>query len=280
MRYVAAACCCAVIVFLPASARSGESGRSEPSFREVLRRFIGHRKVFEPPSGYPTGANHSIALEYAVELRKNGSDEAVDPERHQFTPGDQIRVRIQSFDDVYVYVFFEDEQGWRHCLLPSAKNVPRLVKHDQPIELPTDGSVFEFESGYKGETLVLVATKDLDGDLATLCEAVCKKRSLTLTPEERSIQNELRDRNDKALLAIQSRQSMAVAYHGPISSESLSRVTAEMQERGAADALFVEPPGDDEASTLALFVSKSEVCPSLAVCIPLKSAAAPLAGMP
>jgi hypothetical protein len=279
IRPMAAACCCAVAVL----ALWGDARGAEPSFREVLRRYIGHRKDASEkglPSGYPTDARHSIALEYAVQLRHNGSDESVDPERHQFMPGDQIRVRIQPFDDVYVYVFFEDDSGCRHCLLPSDKNAPRLAKHDQPIELPTDGTVFEFETGCKGETLVLVATKDLEGDLATLCEAVCKKRVGTLTPEERTAQSELRQRNDKALAAIQDRQLMAVAYHGPISSRSLSQVTAEMQERGVADALLVEPPGDGQPSTLALLLSKSEVPPRLAIRIPLKSVDVASASIP
>ncbi|HWB09077.1 MAG TPA: DUF4384 domain-containing protein [Pirellulales bacterium] len=281
MRRMTAVCYCAVT----ALALWGQARGAEPTFRQVLHRYLGHRKdvseqKLQPPSGYPTDASHSIALEYAVELRHGGSDEAVDPEQHQFVPGDQIRVRIEPFDDLYVYVFFEDEEGRRQCLLPRDKSLPRLVKHDQPIELPTDGTVFEFERGCKGETLVLVATKELDGNLATLCEAVYKKRGASLTPEERTAQNELRQRNDKALASIQTRQSMAVAYRGRISAESLARVTAEMEERGVGDALLVEPPGDDRPSTLALFVSKSEVAPRLAIRIPLRSADVAPAGMP
>lgn len=279
MKHVVLVCCCAVAVLHFWVEAQG----AEPPFREVVRRYIGHRKDVsqkEPPAGYPTDVSQSIALEYAVKLRHNGSDESVDAEQHQFVPGDQIRVRIQPFDDVYIYVFFEDEGGCRHCLLPSDKNQPRLAKHDQPIELPTDGTVFEFEMGCKGETLVLVATKDLDPDLAALCEAVCKKRSATLTPEERTAQAELRQRNDKALAAIQDRQSLAVGYHGRISSQSLARVAAEMKERDVADALLVEPPGADQPSTLALFLSKSEASPRLVIRIPLKSADVASASIP
>jgi hypothetical protein len=280
MRRMTVSCCCAVTVL----AFWGQTWGAEPTFREVLRRYMAHGKEVSeqraPPAGYPTDASRSIALEYAVELRRGGSDEAVDPDQHEFVPGDQIRVRIQSFDDVYVYVFFEDEQGQRCCLLPSDKNLPRLVKHDQTLELPTDGTVFEFESGCNRETLVLVATKEFDTDLATLCEAVCKKRGAALTQSEQTAQVELRERNDRALAAIQNRQSRAVAYRGLISAEALSRVTAEMEEQGLADALLVEPPGDDQPSTLALFVSKSEVAPRLAIRIPLRSADAVPASMP
>lgn len=264
-------CSCALTAFVLSATAQG----AEPTLREILRRYVSHRTEaveHEPPPGYPGDASHIIALEYAVQLRRDGLDEPVDPAKYRFHIGDQIRVRIQPFSDLYVYVFFEDEQGCRHCLLPTDKNSPRLAKSDQPIELPTDGTVFEFEAGSKGETLVLVASNVIDADLSTLCDAVCKKRDAILTPDERSTQLELRQRNDKAISSIRSRQSMAVAFRGQLSTQALTRVSAEMEERNAVDATILEPPGKDQPSTLAMFISKSESPPRLAVSIPLQSA--------
>jgi hypothetical protein len=272
-------CGCAVTAF----ALSATAHGAEPTWRETLRRYASHRNEVvqhEPPPGYPADASHFIALEYAVQLRRDGLDEPVDPATYRFHTGDQIRVRIQPFNELYVYVFFEDEQGCRHCLLPTDKNSPRLAKRDQPIELPTDGTVFEFEAGSKGETLVLVASNDIDADLSTLCDAVCKKRDATLTPDERSTQLALRQRNDKALRSIFSRQTMAVAYRGQLSTKALMQVSAEMEERSALDATILEPPGKDEPSTLAMFISKSESPLRLAVTIPLESADGPNTASP
>lgn len=271
-------CCAAILLCGLAEARA-----ADPAFREVLRRYVGHHKEAveqEPPPGYPAGADRVIALEYAVLLRRDGLDAPVDPAKYRFQQGDQIRVRIQPFSDLYVYVFFEDERGCRRCLLPSDKNSPRLAKHDQPVELPTDGSVFEFEAAAREETLVLVASEQPDSDLTTLCEAVCKKRDEKLTPEERTTQIELKDRNEKALASIQNRQAMAVAFRGRLSSTSLARVSSEMNERGAADAFLEEPPGERQSSTLVMLISKSAVAPRLSVMIPLKAAATTAANVP
>lgn len=279
-RLVAVAVCGCVSMVLLGLA---EARDVEPSFRELLRRYIGHRKDADdlaPPRGLPKDTAHAIALEYAVQLRHDGIDEAVDPNRYQFRPGDQIRVRIQPFSDLYVYVFFEDEHGCRRCLLPSDKNLPRLAKHDQPIELPTDGTVFEFDASSKGETLVIVASKEPDSELTTLCEAVCKKRDATLTPQERTVQAELRQRNEKTLSAIERRQSDAVAFQGSLSSGSLEQVASEMDERGIDDALLYEPAGMAQPSTLVMFISRLMAAPKLAVRIPLRSSEASVAAMP
>lgn len=272
----AVGCCAAIFLCF-----SVEANAAEPAFREVLRHYVGrHKEAGEQklPPGYPVEADQVIGLEYAVLLRTNGLDEPVDPEKHRFLPGDQIRVRIQPLNDLYIYVYFEDDRGCRRCLLPSDKNSPRLAKHDQPVELPTDGSVFEFEAVANEETLVLVASEQPDNELTTLCEAVCKKRDDRLTPEERTAQIELVDRNEKALASIQNRQAMAVAYRGRLSQTALARLSAEMKQRGAADAFLKEPPGEKQPSTLVMLISKSGGPPKLAVTIPLKSAASAPAG--
>jgi hypothetical protein len=243
---------------------SGEVGGVEPAFRDVLRRHV-------TPFGDSPDSGRVIGIEYAVLLRRSGLEEAVDSEKHRFQPGDQIRVRIQPFSDAYIYAFFEEEQG-RRCLLPTDKKLRRLAKRDQPVELPTDGAVFEFGAGFKGATLVLVASKDVDDSLATLCDAVCKKRDGTLTPEERTTRAELQVRNERALTVIRKRQSLAVAYHGRLSSQTLSSLWAKMEQRGAADAVLIEPPGSGQASTMAMFVTKADRPPKLIVGIPLKPA--------
>lgn len=278
LRLVARALgCCAVMAFcLSVNARAGE-----PSYRDVLRRYVVHHKDTDGadrPPGYPAEANQLIALEYSVLLRKDGLDEPVDPERHQFQQGDQIRVRIQPLSDLYVYVFFEDGRSCRRCLLPSDKNSPRLAKHDQPVELPTDGGVFEFDAASQQERLVLIASERPDGGLSTLCEAVCKKRDDRLTPQERALQTDLRARNDKALLSIRNHQAMAVAYHGRLSAKALSRASGEMKQRGATELLLEESLVDKQTTTLVMLISKSASPPQLAVTIPLKSALPAAAG--
>lgn len=273
----AVGCCAVVTICLAAVVCLAEVPAVEPPFRDLLRRYVGHHKdsvEVEDKLGFPAETNQVMGLEYAVLLQKDGVDEAVDPEKYLFHAGDQIRVRIQPMNDLYVYVFFEDDRGCRRCLLPSDKNSPRLAKHDQPVELPSDGSVFEFEAGAKQETLVLIATERPDANLTTLCEAVCKKRDDRLTPEERAVQTELRSKNEKELASIHDRLAKAVAYRGRLSAVALARLSAEMKQVGAQDALLKEAPFDKQSSTLVVLFSKSGSLPKLAVTIPLKSAMA------
>lgn len=261
----------------------GRAAAVEPPFRDLLRRYVGHLKEAEDLKdrlGFPAEVSQAIGLEYAVLLRKDGLDEAVDPAKHAFQAGDQIRVRIQPLNDIYVYVFFEDDRGCRRCLLPSDKNSTRLAKHDLPIELPNDGGVFEFEAGAKRETLVLIATERPDANLTTLCEAVCKKRQDRLTPEDRAVQTDLRSKNDKELSLIHERLSKAVAFRGRLSAPALTRLSAEMKQIGAQDALLEEPPLDKQTSTLMVLFSNSGSPVKLAVTIPLRSAAAETAKLP
>lgn len=249
---------------------------AEPVFRDSLRRFVSQRKEGEtkseqPPPGFSNGVEQAIGLEYSVMLHKDGIDEPVDPHRHRFHAGDQIRVRIQPLNDLYIYVFFEDPQGSRRCLLPNDKNSPRLARYDQPVELPSDGSVFEFEAAADQETLTIVATEQPDMELTTLCELVCKKRGDRLTAEERSLQAELKGKNERAVAVIQNRQQRAVIYRGQLSNESMGRVSSDMKQRGAQEAVVEEPPGDKQTSTLVAMFSNSTAPPKLLVTIPLKS---------
>lgn len=269
---VAARCApyCAVILWLSPPVHA-----AEPAFRETLRRYVDARsdetRSTEPPPGFASVVEHSIGLEYSVMLRKDGIDEPVDADHHRFHAGDQIRVRIQPLSELYIYVFFDDQGGCRRCLLPSDKNSPRLAKYDQPVELPSDGSVFEFEAAAEQETFTLIATQKPDEDLAGLCDLVCKKRSDRLSPEERTLQADLASKNQRAMTAIQDRQQKAVFYRGRLSPQSLSRAAADMKQRGADDVVVVEPPGEKQTSTLVMMFSTSTAAPKLVVSIALKA---------
>lgn len=263
--------CCAL---LAASVLPGAEPANSP-YRETVRHYVFHRgepSADRQPDLFPLDDERIVALEYTVLLRKDGNDEPVDAATHRFKRGEQIRVRIQSLQDLFLYVFFEDEAGCRHCLLPSDKNLPRLVKHDQPVELPTDGSVFEFEAAAKPGSLVLIATDEVDPELTTLCDAVCKKRETTLTPDERSVQTQLRQRNEKALATIKKVQAMALAYRGRLSAKVLDRLAAQVMESGADDVLVEEPAGESETSNLVMLISKAASHHKLAVTIPLNPA--------
>jgi hypothetical protein len=82
------------------------------------------------------------------------------------------------------------------------------------------------------------------------------------------------------MAAIHNRLHMAVAYHGRLSAQALGRLSAEMKQRGAQDALIEEPPGDKQASTLVVMFSKSTASPKLAVSIPLKATSAKKVELP
>lgn len=275
MKYpgIAARCagCCASLFLLLGGL---QLRATEPAFRDTLRRYVNQRASDvtsdESPPGFPSAVEHSIGLEYSVMLHKDGIDEPVDPDRHRFHAGDQIRVRIQPLNDLYIYVFFDDERGCRRCLLPRDKHSPRLARYDQPVELPSDGSVFEFEAAAEQETFTLIATQQPDNDLTTLCDLVCKKRG-DLSPEERTLQADLTSKNQRALTALQDRQQKAVFFRGLLSPQSLSRVAADMKQRGAQDVLVLEPPTEKQTSTLVIIFSNSTSPPKLVVSIPLKA---------
>lgn len=271
LRLVAFQCvgCCALMAFgsmkLPAA---------EPALRDALRRYVSQRANettnHESPPGFASAIEHTIGLEYSVMLHKDGIDQPVDAERHRFQPGDQVRVRIQPLNDLYIYVFFDDQHGCRRCLLPRDKNSPRLARFDQPVVLPSDGSVFEFEAAADQELFTLIATPRPDSDLTSLCDLVCKKRG-ELSPEERALQADLIHKNERALLALQDRQDKAIFFRGRLTLQSLGRAAADMKQRGAQDVLVLEPPSEKQTSTLVVAFSNSTAPPKLIVRISLKS---------
>lgn len=269
-RVVMAAVGCGVAAAFALSAKAGEA---EPALREVLRRNARQRQASprrdSGHGGFAGGGQ--IAVEYAIQLRKGGIEEAVDPEKHRFRPGDQIQVWIRPFSDAYVYVFFEDDHAHRRCLVPQDARVPLLAKHNRPIELPVDGEVFEFAAGFKGAALVLVACKEANAELADLCQALRRQGSGQAAPK-------LRD--EKPLAVIRERQAQAVSYRGRLSNRVLSRVWTEVEKRDAADAVLLEPPGNGQAATLAMLITRTRHSPALMVRIPLHAAEAVTVNVP
>lgn len=247
---------------------------AEPSFREAVRRSLGHGNPPEDRKGLPglpAELEQVIALEYSVLLHKEGIEQAVNPATYSFRTGDKIRVRIQPLSGLYLYIFYEDATGRRRCLLPADRNTPWLAKQGQPVELPTDGSVFEFDGKSGEDELTVVALEKPDDDLAAMCDLLCKKMENKLTPEERVTQVELRARCQTRLKALEDRQSHAICFRGAIDDGALAKVSAGWKREGAAAAVLEEPPHDRQMSTLAISVSKVGAPPALLVTIPLKS---------
>ncbi len=247
---------------------------AEPAFRESVRRSLASAKTAEEGKtlpGLPADLEQVMALEYSVVLYKEGIEQAVDPSIYSFRLGDKIRVRIQPLTGFYLYIFYEDATGRRRCLLPADRNTPWLAKQGQPVELPTDGSVFEFDGKSGEDELTVVALTKPDDDLAAMCDLVCKKTESKLTPEERVTQGELRARCQARLKVLEDLQSQAVRFRGPLDAAALAKVSAEWKQQGAGAAVLEEPPIERQTSTLALSASKIGASPALLVTIPLKS---------
>ena len=250
------------------------SRAAEPLFRETVRRSLASSRPSDEPKtlpGLPKELQQVIALEYSVLLYKEGIEEAVNPATHSFRAGDKIRVRIQPLNGLYLYIFYRDAGGRRRCLLPADRNTPWLAKQGQPVELPTEGTAFEFDGKSGEDELTVVALEKPDDDLAAMCDLICKKTENKLTPEERITQGELRMRCQARLKVLEDRQSHAISFRGAIDDGALAKVSAEWKQQSAAAAVLEEPPRDRQMSTLALVASKLGSAPALLVTIPLKS---------
>jgi hypothetical protein len=255
---------------------SGSVGAEEPTFRESLRRQLAHQEANDtpvPPAGLPAGFNQVVAVEYSVLLRKEGVEQSVDPATYCFQPGDQVRVRIQPLSDLYFHVFYEASDGRKLCLVPNDRNVPRVAKPDQPLELPTGGNVFEFDAAMEGkESLTIVASRQPNEDLAVACDALCKKAEDKLTPDELATRGELRARVQSMLRAIADRQDEAVNYRGVVTKKTLGELSSKLQSGDAAALVVEEPPQPSRQTALAVSISKVGKPPTLLVTIPLRAA--------
>lgn len=248
---------------------------AEPTFRDLVRKYLVTKQEGGEVAALPglTGdAHHVVALEYTVLLRKPDGDEPVDVNTHNFDVGDQIRVRIKPESDLYIYIFHEGASGERTCLLPDKKEMPPLAKAQESLDLPADGSVFEFSPPAGDEKLIVVATEKPSEDLAVMADVVFKKPNEELTKEEQEVQKKLKARSQKILKSIRERQAQGTQYRGLFSSDALTKVRQEISKKGATRAVLEEPPHDGETSTFSMSVSfRENEAPQHFVTIPLKS---------
>ncbi len=251
-----------------------------PTFRDLVRKYVAEQEVGMAPTklpGLPADVQEVMALEYTVLLRRDGRDEPVDASKYEFDIGDQIRVRIKPLSQVYIYIFHEGASGKQVCLLPTDRETPPLAKRDQPLDLPSDGSVFEFSPPAGTEKLIVVATEQPSDDLASLAHVVFKKPGDELTPAEQQIQDELKARSEKTLKSIRERQAQGTKYRGLFSDDAVAGVAQQMNQNNTTRAVLEEPPTKDQQSTFAMSAARKGSGPlELLVTIPLKSSPAKL----
>ncbi|MBL8830301.1 MAG: DUF4384 domain-containing protein [Planctomycetaceae bacterium] len=252
----------------------------ESTFRDLVRTFVLKSTAegkSRPTSGgplamLPEGLDQLVALEYTVLKRTPTGEEPVDASQHHFRIGDQVRLRIKPLSGLYIYIFHEGASGHRTCLLPTEKETPPLAQPDKSLDLPADGSVFEFAPPAGDEKLIVVALEKPSQDLATLSDVIFKKPTEQLTDEDKKIQATLRAKHDQTLKSILERQAQGTRYRGLFTDEALSRVAKQASAAGATRALFEEPPHGTTTSTLAMSAARRDAGQGeLFVTIPLKS---------
>jgi hypothetical protein len=252
-----------------------DGSAAEPAFRDLVRKYINAQAagmVGEKLPGLPADLQKVVALEYTILLRRNGEEKAVDASSYQFTLQDHIRVRIQPLTDLYIYIFHEGASGHRSCLLPTEREKPPLAKRDQVLELPADGSVFEFSAPPGEEKLIVVATEQPIDDLAALTDVVFKKPEDQLTPQEQALHDKLKARSEKTLKSIRERQAQGTKYRGLLDDEAIAEVSKNVSGAGTNRAFMEEPPHGKETSTFSMAASfKGDNRAELFVTIPLKS---------
>lgn len=246
-----------------------------PVFRDLVRRAAEQRPADAVPPRLPGVARdvkQALALEYSVLLHQEGKDLPVDASSHEFHQGDQIRVRINPLSDMYVYIFYERAGGQRLCLQPISKESPPLARRNEAFELPTDGSVYEFDAPQGEEKLLIVGTVQPSDDLAAAADLVCRKRDDKLTPQEKADRERIKARSHKVLRSLREEQAHSARYRGLLSEQSLAKLGEELQRQGLAQAVLEEPPHDDQKGTFCMAVSfDKENQPELFVTISLRS---------
>lgn len=249
----------------------------EPSFRDLVRKYVHLKTVGSPTQplpGLPEDIQKIVALEYEVLLMENGEERTVDPAKHEFQIDDQIRVRIRSLSDLYIYIFYEGAGGERKCLLPDPdfKDSSPLAKSDQLLRLPADDTAFTFVHPAGEDKLIVVATEEPSDDLAALSDVVFKSPDEPLTPEQEELQKKLKVRNEMVLKSIRERQAKGTRYRGLFDDDSIEQVALEIDRQGTTRAILEEPPHEGETSTFAMAATFKEDNPAeLFVSIPLTS---------
>jgi hypothetical protein len=270
-RRLASAVAMSLAIVVMASAARAD----QPTFRDLVRKYVANQTAGVKPEkipGLPADLQKVVALEYTVLWRHDGMDEAIDANSHQFVIGDQIRVRIKPLSELYIYIFHEGASGERVCLLPTDQEKPPLAKPGQTLDLPTDGSVFEFSPPAGEEKLIVVATEEPSDDLAALSHVVFKKPEDQLTPAEKELADKLKARSQKTLKSIRDRQAQGTRYRGLFTDDAVGQVSKEAGEKHTTRAVLEEPPSGKQSSTFAMSAAQNGEMPiELYVTIPLKS---------
>jgi len=256
------------------SAASLTAHAEEPSFRDLVRKYVAGEKSAggdQLAAALPDGVDKIVALEYTVLLQSQQGEEAVDASKYQFRVGDRIRVRIKPLSGLYIYIFHEGASGHRTCLLPTEKETPPLARPDKSIDLPSDGSVFEFSPPAGEEKLIVVALEKPSEDLAALSDVIFKKPDEKLSDDEKKIQDSLKARSQSSLKSILERQAQGTKYRGLFSDKTIANVGKEMKEKGVTRAMMEEPPHGTTRSTFALSAGGKSAGGELYVTIPLRS---------
>ncbi|HEX4150454.1 MAG TPA: DUF4384 domain-containing protein, partial [Pirellulales bacterium] len=248
---------------------------AESTYRDLVRKYVADKSQGVQPANLPGLAakvEDVMALESTVMLRKNGEEQRVDANEHEFEIGDEIRVRIKPVSQCYIYIFYEGASGARKCLLPADDEKAPLAKVNEELALPSDGSVFEFTPPAGEDKLIVVATEQPSEDLAALANVVFKKPEDQLSPAEKTLHDSLKGRSDKTLKSIRERQAQGTKYRGLFDEEAVSKVSAEVQSRGTTRAILEEPPTGKQSSTFAMAASfQKGKSVELFVTIPLRS---------
>ncbi len=249
----------------------------EITFRDLVRKFVqtpaGTVTAGAVP-GLPAGVEKIVALEYTVLLRTPTGDEPVDANVHRFKIGDQVRVRIKPLNGLYIYIFHEGASGKRVCLLPEQRERPPLALPDKTLELPSDGSVFEFTPPAGDEKLIVVALEQPSDNLAALADTIFKKPEVTLTDAEKQLRDEVKAHGEQTLKSILDRQTQGTRYRGLFDDLASAQVKQDVRQRGTDRVLLEEPPQVKHPSTFSMVaLLRGDHKGELFVTIPLKSTA-------
>ncbi len=250
----------------------------ELTYRDLARKYFaeGDGKPISKFVGLSEEVKHVVALDYTVLIRKDGKETAIDPKDYHFALGDAIRIKIQPVSDTYIYIFHQGASGERHCLLPTERETPPLLKANASFVLPSDG-YFEFVTPPGNEEIVVVATERPIAELAVLADVVFKKEGDTLTPQEQAVKDSLKATVQKTLTSIRSRHNEMMTFRGLPNRKDREQFADKVEKAAPTQVVVEEPPHGDSQGTLAMVVS-TDKAPNLYVTIPLVSIQKPADG--
>jgi hypothetical protein len=241
----------------------------EMTVRTLVRRYAKDKNATELKNVTGLDVKHVLALEHTILITRDGREESVlDPEKRQFTLGDQIRVRIRSLTDAYLYIFYEGAGGERKCLLPDKEEKAPFVKAGETVDLPADGT-FEFIAPPGKELLRVVATEKSTADLAGLLNVVFNKPDLT--PQEEDLKKAIRAKIEARLQSISSQQAQTMTYRGLLTKDALEAFRGKVEESGSSEIVLRELPGGNHDSTFTMVAGAKPIARPLLVTIPLQS---------